>query len=92
MNPYPTRAALRRERTAEDLAIAAHTNNRAIRTILERAVRDLEACDLAGHSMIPGYDLSDLVPALRDMMPQVEGEWVALLEEWAREQSEMEAV
>jgi hypothetical protein len=65
-------------------ALDAHVTNARVRFILETAISDLERCDLDTHSMAPGYDLTDIVAGLRDMLPRTDdAAVVAKLDEWA---------
>lgn len=47
-------------------------NNERIRAILAECAAKLAACDMAGVSMVPGYDLDDITKAIEELMPQTD--------------------
>lgn len=61
-----------------------HTDiNAAVRAILDRALADLDKLDLTGFSLIPGYDLRDVPVAIKDMLPDLDGDLGHRLDEWS---------
>jgi hypothetical protein len=69
---YPTPADVRRHRAAASLAERHYQNNARIRAILDRALAELNACDLYGQSMAPGYDLVNIYDGIADMLPRID--------------------
>ncbi len=83
---YPPPAAVRARQQIAALAFAAHTDNERVRKALEAAIGVVERCDPASYCMAPGYDWTDIIAGLRDMMPQTEDrKQVDALDEWARD-------
>jgi hypothetical protein len=86
---YPSPADVRRHRVAARIEEAAFQNNRCIHQILDEAARRLNSeCDLGGHSMVPGMDLSDIHDTILSMQPQFNAERVAKLRDYAKDQAE----
>ena len=86
---YPTPADVRRHRAAASLAEREYQNNARIRAILDRALAELDKCNLYGQSMAPGYDLVNIYDGIADMLPRVEDhDRNEALNEWAAEQVE----
>jgi hypothetical protein len=86
---YPTPADVRRHRAAASLAEKHYQNNARIRAILDRALAELNACDLYGQSMAPGYDLVNIYDGIADMLPRIDNhDRNEALNEWAKDQTE----
>lgn len=83
---YPTPAAVRARLDIACTAETARQTNAHVWAILTAALDHLRPLDLNTHSMIPGYDLSDVVTGLRDMLPRLDDpDQLAALDEWARD-------
>jgi hypothetical protein len=89
---YPTAAALDHEARAGEIAMKAWNNNQIILDILRLARDKIEAqCDLNGYSLIPGFDLRDVLAHLDAVMPDLHGDAAnEALDAWAHEQVEGE--
>ena len=85
---YPSPAAVRRHSAAARLAHTTHATNARAHAILSRALAEIEALDPPGFCMARGYDWRDLALNLKDMLPQLDGDMGARLDEWASEQCE----
>ena len=87
MHPaYPTPAAVRRQLDIARTAEAARQTNAHVWAVLSAALEHLHGLDLDTHSMIPGYDLRDVVSGLRDMRPLLDdAAQLEKLDEWARD-------
>jgi hypothetical protein len=86
---YPSPADVHRHRAAATLAERHYQNNVRIHAILSRALDELNACDLHGYSMTPGYDLTDIFDAIDDMLPELDDhDRNEALNDWAKDQAE----
>jgi hypothetical protein len=74
-NPaYPSAAQLSAERVASAVADHAIATNAEVARILTGAIAEMWQLDLTVESMAPGYDLSDVLAMLGDMMPRMDAE------------------
>jgi hypothetical protein len=86
---YPSPAAVRRHNAAHRLADAHHANNAKIHAILSRALVELDACDLHGHSLVEKMDLTDVYDTIQSMLPDLDGNDAGeKLNEWAADRCE----
>lgn len=85
---YPAPADVRRYAAAHRLAEQHHANNARIYAILDRALDELNKCDLHGFSLVQGMDLTDVYDTIESMLPDLDGNDMGeKLNEWAADRA-----